>query len=129
MARKPTYNLTGKQAFRAIEWFKAVRELQDWQVSIWLDANPPSWVEGDSRDLDGQVAIDRNRKQARIWVDVPCHKRDERDPLATLFHECEHIAFADAGINDRKDGPAHALVYQMGRFFADAYHAGAGPRR
>jgi len=128
MARKPKYNLTLAQAERAVHWFVAIRELQDWRFTISVSADPPVWVDDEGPRLEGQAFADRNRKTMQIWVNAPGIEACGRDPLATLFHECEHAAFADAGIRgDEEDGPIHALVYQAGSLLAKAYRAGVKP--
>ena len=94
--------LTYPVARAAIRWYQGVLHMRDWRITVEIHDGCPGWrtIEPGS-PVCGSIQILPRHQAARIWVSnqrcattaLHCDWASAipADPLAVLFHECEHV--------------------------------------
>ena len=118
--------LTKPQAARAWQWFAGQLGIVDWEVTLFLQNEPPAWAApaADSTTL-GMTQTNPMYKVADVWV-CPS-KHDDEDPISTLFHEGMHVVAADVAIETGERGPTGQTEHvwnKLGDVLAKAYRKG-----
>lgn len=81
---------------KAFEWGRYFFGLNDWYWDLdWSTWPPPCKL--DCQDLAFTRSIQED-KRAQTWIDVKGTLGFGLDPLQVLFHEMEHVALEDAGV-------------------------------
>lgn len=111
----------------AVSWYQKQMYLQDWAVWVCINPTPPGWAGEDTGHCGGSD-LQPGYKKARIWVSEERSVGTGFDPLATLFHELNHVLFRDALMERDGDGGDRELcespVDRLAVVLARAYRAG-----
>jgi len=121
MARK----FTEAQAHKAWEWFVRQMRIQDWQVQLFVQDDPPEWaIDSCTSRTAGLEQSEPRFKTAMIWV---CPSNPDADPLEVLFHEGLHVCAKDTGVENTQEEPPDRIEFlwhRLGALMAKAYRAG-----
>lgn len=121
MNKSHRHEMDCADAKEAFAWWKRAMRMQDWDVQLFIQDDPPEWV-GDTGELIiGQAKAWGAWKIAKVWVSVA--RSQEHGPLHTLFHELLHVQEYDVGLPQPTTGAVEFFWSQLAFQLRNAYQA------
>ena len=108
MGKGKWITLTQTEAETAVAWYQKTMRLRDWIIRVEIRDGPPAWWRDVDIDTPAACQTCCQRQSADIWVsNLRCQESEDGpvDPLATLFHECEHVRAKRDGTEDYGPDP------------------------